>query len=106
MADLAKQDWDDNTIPVLRHADKIMACFRETESKTPLDNKRDRTVQDEAEGAVAGRDDDDDEEISSRGGTVSRAANVTRARDKSSELKNVKTSYANKLSSLTATWIG
>ena len=105
MTDLDKQDWDDNSIPILRQADIVMAYFRETERKTSLDIERDRTVQDEAEGAVAGRD-DDDEEINSRGGTVSKAANVVRARDKSSELKNVKSSYANKISSLTATWFG
>ena len=102
MTDLAKHDWDDNAIPILRQADRVMAYFRETERKTSLDIERDRTVQDEAEGAVAARD-DDDEEINSRGGTVSKAANVARARDKSSELKNVKTSYANKLASITAT---
>ena len=105
MTDLAKQDWDDNAIPILRQADRVMAYFRETERKTSLDIERDRTVQDEAEGAVAGRD-DDDEEINSRGGTVSKAANVVRARDKSSELKNVKSSYVNKLASITATWFG
>jgi hypothetical protein len=105
MTDFAKQDWDDNAIPILRQADRVMAYFRETERKTSLDIERDRTVQDAAEGAVAGKD-DDDEEISSRGGTVSRAANVVRARDKSSELKNVKTSYANKLASIVATWFG
>jgi hypothetical protein len=81
-----------------------MAFFRLIEQKTPLDIERDRTVQDEAEGAVAGRDDDDDEEINS--GTVSKAANVVRARDKSSELKNVKSSYANRLGSIVATWHG
>ncbi len=27
MTDLAKQDWDDNAIPILRQADKVMAYF-------------------------------------------------------------------------------
>ena len=75
MTDLAKQDWDDNAIPILRQADRVMAYFHETERKTSLDIERDRTVRDEAEGTVAGRD-DDDEEINSSGGTVSKAANV------------------------------
>ncbi len=47
-------------------------------------------VQDEAEGAIEGRDDEDEEEINF--GTVSMAATVVRARYKSSELKNVKSS--------------
>jgi hypothetical protein len=74
------------------------------EQMTPLDIERDRTIQDEAEGAVAGRGDDDDEEISS--GNVSKAATVVRARDKSSELKNFKLSYASKVESLVATGHG
>jgi hypothetical protein len=45
-----------------------MSFFRELEQKTALDIERDRTIQDEAEGAVAGKDDDGEEEISS--GTV------------------------------------
>ena len=59
---------DENAIPTLRHADKVMSFFRELEQKTALDIERDRTIQDEAEGAVAGKDDDGEEEISS--GTV------------------------------------
>ena len=107
VTDFAKQDWDDNAIPIIRQADKVVAYFRETEQKTSLDIEKDRTVQDEAERAVAGMDDDDDDEvISSRNEAISKAANVVRARDKSSELKNVKTSYANKLASITATWFG
>ena len=69
-----------------------------------LDIERDRTFQDEVEGAVAGRNDNEGQEISSRGETVSKAANVVCARDKSLELKNVKTSYANKLAFITAIW--
>ncbi len=102
MTVFAKKDWDDNAIPILRQADRVMAYFRETERKTSLDIERDQTVQDEAEGAVAGRE-DDDEEISSSGGTVSRTANGVRARDKSSELKSVMTLYSNKLASIAAT---
>ncbi len=35
---VAKQDWDDNAIPTLKQAAKIMAFFRELEQKTrPLD---------------------------------------------------------------------
>ncbi len=53
------------------------------------------------EGAVAGRDADEDDEISS--GAVSRAANVIRARSKSEALKQVKSSYANKLGDIIST---
>ena len=71
--------------------------------KTPLHIERDRTIQYEAEGAVAWIDDDDDEEITSSGtrtGTVSRAATAARARDKSSELKDIKSTYSNQLGTL------
>jgi hypothetical protein len=52
-----------------------------------------------AEGAVA-RKDDDNEDISygaASSGTLSRAATVARARDKSSALKAVKADYAQRL---------
>ncbi len=88
---VAKQSLDNNAIPTLKHASKVMAFFRELEQKTALDMERDRTIQDEAEEAIAGRDNDDDEEINS--GAVSKAAMVVRARDKLSELRNVKTAY-------------
>ena len=48
------------------------------------------------------RDDDDDEEINS--GNISRAAKVVRSRDESSELKNVKTAYANRVGTFVSTW--
>jgi hypothetical protein len=50
-------------------------------------------------GAVAGRGANDEDEISSarNSGTLSRAANVIRARAKSQALKGVKASYPNKL---------
>ena len=38
-----------------------MAFFRELEQKTALDLERDRTIQEEATGAIAGRNDDGDE---------------------------------------------
>ena len=40
-----------------------MAIFRSIVQKTPLNIECDRAVQNEAEGAVTGRDDDDDEGI-------------------------------------------
>ena len=55
---------------------------------------------DSAEGAVAGKD-DDEEEISS--GTLSRAATVVRARDKSSALKSVKADYSKRLGQIVST---
>ena len=57
---VAKQDLDDNDIPTLKHASKVMAFFRVMEQKTSIDIERYRTIQDEAKGAVAGRDDDGD----------------------------------------------
>jgi hypothetical protein len=61
----------------------------------------DRTVMDGPEGAVAGRDADDDDEISS--GTLSQAATVVRARDKSSALKAVKADYSQRLGQIIST---
>jgi hypothetical protein len=43
MSDLTKRSWDDNAIPTLRQADKVI-FFHETEQKTPLDIERDRAV--------------------------------------------------------------
>jgi len=55
MTDFVKQDdWDDNAIPILRHVDRVMTYFCETEQKTPLGIDRDRTVQDEAGGPLRG----------------------------------------------------
>jgi hypothetical protein len=101
---VAKHSLNNNDIPTLKQASKIMAFFRELKKKTALDIERHRTIQDEAERTVKGRDDDGDEEISS--GTVSKAARVARARDKSSELRNVKASYANKIGAFVSTWHG
>ncbi len=64
--------------------------------------ERDQTVQDSAEGAVAGRDAVDDAQVTS--GAVSRAAKVIRACDKSSELKDIKTSYTNMLGHIISTF--
>ena len=71
----------------MKDADKVIKAFlRSINKKTPLDIERDRTIKDEAKGAVAWRDDDDDEEITSgaRVVIISRAATANRARDKSS----------------------
>jgi len=63
--------------------------------------ERDQTVMDIAEGDVAGRDADDDDEVSSS--AVSRAASVIRPRSKYEALKQVKSSYANKLGDIVST---
>ena len=55
-----KQGWDTNAILILRDTNKVMVFLRSINKKRPLDGERDRTIQDEADGAVAGRDDDDD----------------------------------------------
>ncbi len=64
---VAKQDLDDNAISTLKQADKVMTFFRKLEQTTLLDIERDQTIQDEAKGAVAGRDDDGDEGITTPG---------------------------------------
>jgi hypothetical protein len=70
-----------------------MAWFRKELKKAEVQIERDQTVMDSAEEAVAGREADDDGEVNS----VSRAANVVRARSKSEALKEAKASYSNKL---------
>ena len=102
-----KQDWDAYAISILREANKVKAFLRSIDKKTPLDLERDRTIQDEAEGAIARRDADDDEEINQGAitGTVSRAATAVRARDKSSEPKDyIKSTYSHQLENIVATW--
>ena len=98
---VAKEGLDDNSIPILRDASKVMAFFRLIEVKTPLGIEQDWTVQDKAEGAVVGRADDDDDEINSR--TISKAANFVRACDKSLEPKNVIMFYPNRIGTIVAT---
>ena len=93
-------EWDDNAVPVLKQASKVMAILFAENQKTELQIERDRAVMDSAEGAVAGKD-DDEEEISS--GTLSRAATVVRARDKSSALKAVKADYSKRLCQIIST---
>ena len=69
-----------------------MAWLLAESTNTEFQIERDRTVVDNAEGAVAGRDANDDDEIIS--GNASRAAAVVRARDTSSALKAVKADFA------------
>jgi hypothetical protein len=88
-------EWDDNAVPVLKQASKVMAILFAENQKTELQIERDRAVMDSAEGAVAARDANDDDEMSS--GTLSRAATVVRGRDKSSALKTVKADYSQRL---------
>jgi len=61
-------------------------------------------MQAKAERSVAARDNYDDDEIYSK--TVSRATNIVRARDKSPELKNIKSTYPNKLGNTISTQFG
>ena len=92
-----KQGCVTNVIPILRDMNKVNAFLRSINKKTPLHVERDRSIHNEADGAVAGRDDDEDEEKTSgaRACTVSRAAIAVRARDKLTKLKNIKSSYSN-----------
>jgi hypothetical protein len=72
--------------------------------KSDVAIEADRTVQDEAEGAVVGADDSDDEEVSSDPVAKSKAGAKVRQRDKSSALKNGTPPYRNKLASIMSTF--
>ncbi len=85
----------------MKQASENMAWFRSELQKILVQIKRDQTLVDGAEGALAGRSADDDDDISSN--AVSRAANVVRARANSQALKEVKTSYSNKLGDIIST---
>ena len=83
----------------MRDAKELMHRLAEVNSKSDIAIEADRTVHAEAEGAVAGENADHDEEFSlpvckERGGAK------VRQRDKSSALKNVTSSYGNKLADI------
>ena len=63
--DLFNQKQDQNTIPTLRNATEGMHRLALANQKSDVAIEADRTVQDEAEGAIAGADDSDDDEVSS-----------------------------------------
>jgi hypothetical protein len=62
---LFDQKLDQNVIPMLRNAKKAMHRLALVNQKSDVAIETDRTVQDEAEEAVAGADNSDDEEVSS-----------------------------------------
>ena len=93
--------WSKKAVSILKLSGKIMAWLRAESQKTKLQIERDKTVGDNAEGAVAGKWADDDDEINSD--HVSRAATIVRARDKSLALKTVKADYANRLGHILST---
>ena len=100
------QKPEDNAIPFLRKLDDIKDFFRKTYPKTAAQLHADTAVQDSNVGAVAGGDDDDDEEVSSGGVQLTKSSSETkvRARDKSSALKEVTSSYSKKLGHIVTTW--
>jgi hypothetical protein len=56
---------DQNAIPTLKNANEVMNRLALANQKSDVAIEADRTIMDEAEGAVPGADDDDDEEVSS-----------------------------------------
>ncbi len=72
--------------------------------KSDVAIEADRTVQDKAEGALAGADDSDDEEVSSGPVAKSKAGAKVRQRNKSPALKNATPTYGNKLASIVSTF--
>ena len=72
---------DDSLIPwLIRDVKGLKAFLKQKRAKSNVQIEADRTIQDSAEGAVAGRDADDDEEINS-GPVASKGGNSKRARD-------------------------
>ena len=102
--ELFDQKPDQNVIPTLRNAQEVMHRLALANQKSDVAIEADRTVQGEAEGAVAGADDDDDEEVSFGPVAKSKAGAKFRQRDKSSALKNVTPTYGNKLASIVSTF--
>ncbi len=99
------QKPEDNAFPFLRRLDDIKDFLRETYQKTEAHLEADATVQDSSVGAVAGRDDDEEEEVTSGGTQLTKSSSGTkvRARDKSSALKDVTSSYLKKLGHVVTT---
>lgn len=98
----------DNAMPVLRRAEDVMAYFKTVYAKSAEKMAADVTREGSAH-AVAGRD--DGEEVSSGGGArasdaplVSKAAHNRRARHQAPELKEVTSTYANRLGDIISTY--
>ena len=103
--EFANKELDDNAVPTLKKVDEILAFLRDKYRKSEKQIQADMTVQDSSVGAVAGKDDDDDEEISSGPRVImSKPATATRARDKSSILKNVTATYSSKIGHIATTF--
>jgi hypothetical protein len=103
--DLFDQNQDQNAIPTLRNANEVMHRLALANQKSDVAIEADQTVQDEAEGAVAGADDDDDEEVNFNPVAKSNAGAKVRQRDKSSALKNVTPTNESKLASIVSTFL-
>ena len=101
----ANQKLDDNAVPTQKQVDEVLAFLRGKHKKSKQQIEANMTVQDSAVGAVAVKDDDDDEEFSSGPRIImSKPAAATRARDKSSILKNVTGTYSGKIGHITTTF--
>jgi hypothetical protein len=102
--ELFDQTPDQNAIPTLQNPKEVMKRLAKANPKSDIAIEADRTVQDEAEGAVAGADADDDEEVLSGPVAKSAAGAKVRQRDKSSALKELTGTYANKSANILSTF--
>jgi len=102
--DLFDQKQDYNAISTLRNAKEVMHRLALANQRSDVAIEADRTVHDEAKGAVAGADDFDEEEVSSGPVAKSKASAKVRQREKSSALKNITPTYENKLASIVSTF--
>jgi hypothetical protein len=103
LMELFNQKPEQNAVPILRDVKEVMERLAKANPKSAIAIEADRTIMDEAEGAVAGADEDDDEEMSSSPVAKSKAGAKVRQRDKNSALKNVTPTYGNKLSDMLST---
>jgi hypothetical protein len=107
--EFANQKLDDNAVPTLKKVDEVLAFLRGKHAKSKQQIEANMTVQDSAEGVVAGKDDDNDEEVSSVPRVIpriimSKLATNVRAREKNSILKNITGNYSGKIGHITTTF--
>ena len=80
--ELFDQKPNQNAILTLRNVKEVMNRLALANRKSDVAIEADRTIRDEAEGAVAGADDDDDEEVSSGPVAKSKAGAKVQQREK------------------------
>jgi hypothetical protein len=94
----------DNAVEVLRDVPTVMAWLRQKYSKSVVWLEADATAMDSAVGAVARRDEDEDEDVSSLAVATYVAGARSRARTKSTALKEVTRMYSTKLGHISTTF--